>query len=152
MEVLTVDESGDRPQQVLLPPAHFLVTCFCRSTSALNVQNLSFYHLKASFHTSSNCGRRSCFSVFQVKMVRPGQVTMRTPTPQAVLKLPVVTPEKAVILATSTNEADGALGRIGADTSLLNKKDTTIKAPGKDEQTGGLFWNLLLQLIASCTT
>ena len=69
-------------------------------------------------------------------MIRPGQVTMRTPTPQAVLSLPVVTPEKAVLLATSTNDADGPLARIGADTTLLTKKDTTNKAPGKYEQTG----------------
>ena len=72
----------------------------------------------------------------QVKTIRPGQATMRAPTRQAVLNLPVVTPEKAVLLATTTNDGDHSLQRIGPDTSLLNKRDPTSKAAGKEESTG----------------
>lgn len=74
--------------------------------------------------------------MLQVKTIRPGRSAMRTPTPQTVLSLPIVTPEKAVLLATTTNDGENQLSRIGADTSLLNKKDPSSKAAGKEEQTG----------------
>lgn len=72
----------------------------------------------------------------QLKLIGPGQVTMRAPTTQAVLSLPTVTPEKAVLLATTPPEADArAVSLIGQDTSLLNKKEPSSKA-GKDEPSG----------------
>jgi hypothetical protein len=77
----------------------------------------------------------------EVKLIGPGQVTMRAPTTQAVLSLPTVAPEKAILLATAPPDADArAVALIGQDTSLLNKKEPSFKCNKDDPSGASLPW------------
>ena len=78
----------------------------------------------------------------KLRLVGPRAATMPTPSPSAVLQLPTVTAEQALVLATTasatgTGQSDVNLARwVGNDVSMLNKRADGSTRPVKADLPG----------------